>query len=402
MWNLIRRVFGFGALPLLSSVAPLLILPIIARVGSASDWVAIGIGQAVGVVVGVVGAWGWNISGSPRVVQCNSLESRVALYSTSFWARAVVFPIVLGFGVLVTVIATTQASTLLGCAVCVGMSSAAFNISWYAIGVGSPGMIARFQAFPRVLGMVLSIPLILFTGWLYWYPLGILVGVLVGLLSFHLKVYGSWLPQAPSREALRTSVISDLRLAGIDGLSVLVGSAPLPVGGSLLSVSTLAGLTSSDKIFRFSQFSISALANGLQAWVLSSERVRRRRFALIMHSALGIAGFFGIALLGEVVSERLFGAELRGSGGALVWYGVAFLCMSMSTPLVRNTLIPEGLGPQVFRVSVLRAAVGVTGMVVFGRVYGASGVAAGFALGEVIQLVWFAIICLRFGRSEAR
>lgn len=69
------------------------------------------------------------------------------------------------------------------------------------------------------------------------------------------------------------------------------------------------------------------------------------------------------------------------------FYGVAFFAVSVSTPLIRNLLIPSLKTRFVLAGTAIGALVGVIAMLTLGRTFGANGVAAGFMLSEVMLVV---------------
>src|SRR3712207_2103483 len=94
-----RRLAGFAGLPLLSFLAPLLLLPIIARRGGVDGWAAVVIGQAVGGLAAVLVLYGWNLAGPVRVASAD-LEERRRLFAVALYCKVLVCLAVLPIVVL--------------------------------------------------------------------------------------------------------------------------------------------------------------------------------------------------------------------------------------------------------------------------------------------------------------
>lgn len=70
--RLLRRLAGFTFLPLIGMLAPIVVLPIVARVGGPLGWQSIGVGQSVGVVASIAVMWGWWATGPPMYIKLNN------------------------------------------------------------------------------------------------------------------------------------------------------------------------------------------------------------------------------------------------------------------------------------------------------------------------------------------
>ena len=90
---LIRRTFAYAALPLLSLLTPLLVLPVISRAATTAEWSALAVGQSIGLVASLVVGYGWPVLGPPRAAQAGASERR-ELYADSLVSRLLVLAVV--------------------------------------------------------------------------------------------------------------------------------------------------------------------------------------------------------------------------------------------------------------------------------------------------------------------
>jgi O-antigen/teichoic acid export membrane protein len=135
------------------------------------------------------------------------------------------------------------------------------------------------------------------------------------------------------------------------------------------------------------------LANALQEWVLQNSGPRRRSsqmLAIELHLLLGIAGGACLALLGPIAGSWLFGDRVAPTQAICFGYGLAFLCVAVATPLVRNMLVPDGKTGLLLFASLSSGLLGVVLMVIFGLRWGAAGVSASLALADSAFLLLIA------------
>lgn len=385
-----KRFLGFTTLPLISTLSSLVLLPIVSRMGGVDGWAAIGLGQAVGSFCGIVVSYGWNTVGGARIALAKTSVDRLSVYKESLLTRpllllllAVVSSVILGLNLGYGPLEKILCIMMTVAAMITGMSFA-----WFAVGEGKPSLILRFETIPTVLAMLTSAVVIVLTGNLLWYPIGIAAGPLIGLFLFHRHILGRGIPAVPP--TLR-DVRRAFRLNGQPALIELTGglytAAPVTAAAIAAGVAATAEMTSADKLYRFATMAVMVLGNTLQSWVLETNqrgnRLRRQWMGVTAHLMLGLVGFLGLAFLGPWLTRVAFGAEVAVSQPVLMAYGAVFLLISVSTPLNRNVLIPAGKTSTVLVATASAAVCSVPAMLIGGHLWGALGVALGFVVSEI-------------------
>ena len=104
-----------------------------------------------------------------------------------------------------------------------------------------------------------------------------------------------------------------------------------------------------------------------------------------------MAGGLAIALLGPWATAVLFGADVAAQPLPSALFGVAFFCISVATPLIRNLLIPADRFRTVFAATIAAAAVGLVIMIIGSAAGSAAVVSLGVAASEFAALAVLAI-----------
>lgn len=396
----VRRVLGFSSLPLIGALTPMLVLPLIARVGGGGAWVAVGTGQALGQASATVVMYGWSLVGQTRIATSKGRQERHRIYDQAWTSRLRVAAFAVPIAAMCSVGASPQGYRALACLCTVSTGMTGLSIAWYTVGMGSPTLLLRYEVLPRAFGTLASAIAILMSGAVWLYPVLLLAAQAFGLCRFNLRVSGTALPRRPEGlHGVLREMRADWQYAGATILGTIYASAPLPVATMLDSLTGAASLVTADKLYRYSLFAVMGLANGLQEWVLSQpddpRRWQRERAAVWMHGGVALVIGVGLCSLGIPMSSILFGSSVRPGLDLLVIYSAAFLAISISTPIIRNSLIPRQHGHAVFFSTLVTAAAGLSLMVLLGMRAGVLGVAMGFAASEVLNATIIAIILVR-------
>jgi len=387
MKTVLLRLAGFTGLPLLSLTTPFLLLPVLSRIAGADGWSSIVAGQAVGTFGATLIAWGWNIQGTVQVARNASPQFRAELYRESIRVRLLLSVV---FFPLVAVIAGLLAVPELRLeAIAMSWTTAVAGLSpgWFCIGVGKPGLLAVYDTVPRVIATVAATPIILVTGKIWLYAPLLMVAVAWSLISFHRRV----VPEATGTFSRWGNTGGTLKSqAGAAGISVsgnMYAATPVPMAQGLVQPAAASGFGSADTLYRFGLFSVMALGNTLQGWTLekSDDTAKKRHFmAIWSHVGLGIVGGALLATLGPLATEILFGAQVRASAATCIFYGLSFLFISASSPLMRNLLIPFGGQRLILVWTALSALLGLAVMLAAGANQWTDGIAFGMALSEAL------------------
>lgn len=397
---IVRRFAGFSGLQLLSSLAPLALLPILARAAGVEGWASIVSGQAIGTFVASVSMWGWSVVG-PALVAGASPHERWAHYRAALASRLGLLALALPAGILVSLLVAAPGYVTVTILMVCAQSIGALSPSWYAIGIGKPRMILTFDAGPRLCGVLVAAVALLVGSPLAIYPLVVLVTSLGGTIAATaylrkqvrapLDRYGWAALIRECTHVLRTQ----LSAAGTQIAGATYGGATVAVVGIFATTAATAEFASADKLYRFSLMAVVAVGNTFQGWVAERpfpESRRRMKLSLAALAALGLTGGAALAVLGPWATRLLFGAELGASSGTLAWYGLAFLGICLSTSLGRHVLVPLGYTHRLLLATVLGAVVGLPAMALLAQAYGAAGGAAGYAASEVVGAVVLALM----------
>lgn len=385
---LLSRFAGFSAVPLISFVAPLFLLPIIPNVFGLAAWGSVGTAQAVGTVCAIVAGFGWNISGGARIALSADDDARRQLFGDSFWCRGLLVVAAGLVGAALSSALVPPEFRLVAALVTLATTAAAMTVVWYAVGVGDARVVLLFETVPVSLSVALAIPLLLLTEQLLWYPVLTLIGFLTGPLLLNLRLYRRPVPPFAGRRILR-AYRANVSVAAAETIGGTYTSAPIPLAQGLLGATASGQATSADKFFRIALFAVTVLSNTLQKWVLEVSyahgRARRHLVAFGLHTALALFGGTALALLGPVLSTLLFGRAATPEIAVFLGFGATFALTSLTTPFIRNVLVPAGLNRYVLYGTLGAAVVGVP-LMIWASQWGLSGIIAGLAASELVIL----------------
>lgn len=397
--GLTKRIIGFAGLPFLSLVTPFLFLPILARVAGADAWLAIAVGQSSGGFFALVVALGYNTVGPPMVAVARPAV-RPQLLARSLRARIVVWIPCALLAVSVAALVAPASHRAEGGIMALAMTLTGLSSAWYMIGLGRASSIAIYEIIPRIVATVAAAIVVLTGGPVIWYPILLVIASIASVGSYAAKTLGSsdiaegrWSDVGSVLRANGSAVATEVAGGAYNSLAVTF------VGASATSVQA-ASYVSGDKLYRIGQYSVSALGNALQGWVVergSAEFGRRVRHSFLLHLGLGLLGFAAFALVGPWLSGALFGPKVAIDLPTALGLGAATLGISLGTALGRITLVGMG-ARRAFLASVLLAAsIGVPAILILSSAFGAAGGAWGLAIGELVSVTaqGFSVLVLR-------
>lgn len=401
MKTLLLRLAGFGSLPLIASLSPLLVLGIVSRVCTTDEWAALGIGQAVGSFATVAVTFGWTMVGPPAVAAASGAQERRDLYIVSWWVRIGAAALVVPAAVVLSVALAPSAGPLAGL-MCASAALTGLSMAWFAVGVGRPRTAASFDVLPRLVALAAGAAVVVVTRDPMWLPVCAILGSLIAVHAFHARLLGRVVPPWPGGRRIRDAVRRSAPGAAVMSVGSVYTSAPVPVASLLAAADEVARMSSADRTYRYSLFAVSAVADALQSWVLErGVRNRRQAVALIGHAGLAVVGGAGLVLLGPLASEVLFGEALSASPTVFVGYGLAFFFVCLSTPFVRNVLVPLGRARTVLAANIAGL---ISGAVMLWASSGAGvvGVTAAFATTEGVTMAFAMVAAAHAWRTMPR
>lgn len=383
------RLAGFTGAPILSALAPFIILPVISRIVGPEGWANFSAGQSIGIL-GMVGVlFGWGIVGPVRVARAGSPQDRAIILHESLRSRLLTAAVAVPCAGLVTFLVSGPAFRLEAVAVAVAMTLGGLTPAWFCIGQGNPRGLMIFDALPKLAASLLALPVLWLTDQVLWYPVFLLLFTVPAFATHaRLTAHGDML-RDNSRRGIGAVLRTLVPTAAIDATGNAYGSTAIPIATAGLGAEDASSFASADRAYRIGTLAIVAVANAFQSFVLEPSAVdvrRRHRGAILVHIVLGVVGGLGIALLGPWATGVLFGAEVAAQALPSALFGLAFVCISIATPLIRNLLIPADRFRIVFAATICAAVVGLAIMVVGSALASPSVVALGVAASEFAAL----------------
>lgn len=388
MRPLLMRLAGFVSIPLIASVSPLLMLPIVSRASTTPQWAAINVGQALGGLALSVITFGWVMVGPSRVSLAETREHRRTTYADSFWIKCLVAALVALPGLFLCHYFGPPGEFALAAGMFAATAFNAFTIAWYAVGVGAPSLVVRHTLIPQIIGVAATAVTVLLTGWPYWFAVCTLVFPMVGVALFHLRLFGRLLPPAPSWGRTTHLLRRDAMPAVVNAIGSVYTSAPVPLASRMYGTSSAAAFGSADKLYRYGLFAVSSVGDGLQSWVVSAREnvMKKQMVAVIAHLVIGLSGGLFLFLAGPWASGLLFGGEKKAPHDVLGYYGLAYFAVSLSTPFIRNVLVPTNHSGTVFRANLGGLVVGAL-LLWLNHDDGPLNIAEAFAATEVVTML---------------
>lgn len=383
------RLAGFTGAPILSALAPFIILPVVSRILGDQGWANFSAGQSIGILGMVAVLFGWGIVGPVRVARATSAQERAIILHESIRSRLLTSLVAVPAAIIATFLVSGPSYRLESVAVAAALTVGGLTPAWFCIGEGNPRGLMAYDAAPKLAASLVALPILAFTGQVLWYPI-LLLAFTVPAFAVHARrtAHSEALGDAEPRgllSVLRTLVPT----AAIDATGNAYGSTAIPIATAGLSAADASAFASADRVYRIGTLAVVAVANAFQAWVLEpgGHDIRRRHAsALAAHVALGLIGGAAIALLGPWVTGLVFGADVAAQPIPSALFGVAFLCISTATPMIRNLLIPADRFRTVLAATICAAGVGLIVMILGSTAGSAVVVSLGVAASEFTAL----------------
>jgi hypothetical protein len=279
------------------------------------------------------------------------------------------------------------------------MSLAALAPTWFWIGVGRALPILWTEVVPRLAATLAATGILVAGGAVMWYPVLLAVAMAAGPAAVYLRVAGPELTRVDRAEVVAVlrrhppAVIAETAAGVYNALAVAIVTSVAPIAQS-------ARYVSGDKAYRIGQYSVSALGNALQGWVVEAREAaiaRRMRIVIVLHVGLGVVGLVAFGTLGPWLTGWLFGADVAINRATAFGFGAAVLGITMGTAFGRIGLITIGARHAFMTCVISASAVGAAGLVTGGSLWGAAGAAwalgatevlSGLAQGTVLAVLW--------------
>lgn len=387
MKTVLKRLLGFTGFPVLSLIAPFLILPIISRTVGDAGWANYSAGQSIGVLAAIAVLFGWGVLGPVRVAKAVDEVERQRIYRESLHTRFLVAVVVTPIAVSATLLVTTESYQFESVLMTLSGLLVGLGPNWFCIGLGKPMLMGKYDAIPRLIVSFAAIPVIWATGWVWLYPVVLMLVSLGSIFFFTRMVLRGATPLPFSLRHTLGLLRQQLPTALIDLTGNSYGSTPVPIATATLSAAAASSFSSAERLYRMSIMSVTALGDAFQGWVLepqATSRIKRHFAAILAHTVLGLLGGAAIACFAPAVTGFVFGADVAATFAQSLFFGLSLFFISATTPLIRNVMIPAGKYRQVFVATAVAAVGGLATMISFGIAGSSAGIAGGLAASEML------------------
>lgn len=378
----VRRLGLFVLIPLVSALAPLVIVPMVSARYGPDGWAAVAVALGIGNAGLVVAEVGWGVVGPQRAARPGI--DRAGLWERAHASRlvavAAVLPVVVVVAVTVVPDHRGPAAFLAGALVLGALSP-----SWFFVGTGRPGLVLLCDTLPRVGALLLAAVSIALGASLWAYGAGVLVGAVAMLVLGPL--FGR--VRAVPGPAAFQEVPSVIREQAFLSLGRVVSTVYTALPATLLGFvapGAIATFSASDRPMRMGFGILGAVPARLQSWIGSVEGALRRRRAL---AALGIISGVGVLagtafVLGmPFVAPVLFAGAVEVPIQLLLVSGVTVAVMCVSSGLGLG-LVAADRASVIPRAIISAAVVGVPTVLVLGGTAGPVGAAIGVLAAELV------------------
>jgi len=392
------RLSGFLAMPALAVVAPLAVLPVVSATQGPQGWAALAVGQSVGAIGSIIAGLDWPYVGPVQAVQrLRRSEADVrSLFAESQWTRSAALAGLVPVVVLVTWLTAPAEYRLEAVLMSVAVASNALTATWYYESRADARGLLLSEGVVRLGLSLLSLPLV-WRGWLWTYPIALLLGAALSFLLNNRLVLGDW----RGREIARSwgSLSPKARLHRIRELSSSLGARIASNGLYFGAVSVVAVLAHSS-LARFSAFdrvqkSLTSALTVLPGALVSvayddrppAYRLRRTMWVALLTAAACASVGVVVALTLSAVLGLIFSGLVRGDAleTALVAAGVGLALWNRC--LLMLVWLPAGRSKVAFRNLLIASLVGLGALAIGTLAFGVAGALAAVVISEVVVVV---------------
>ena len=355
----LRRFTGFALLPACSLLASVTLLPLISQTQGRAGWVALGVGQGIGAIVGVIAGLAWPTIGGNAVAKAAE-KDRPGIFVSSVYSRLLALAVLLPISVLVCLLLVEDyrmATTLF----MAGTALNAMTASWYYSGTGAPSRLVINEGVVRLAGYAVSAAALALGAPLAAYGA---MTVLAGLVSLALNwthIVGFTLARTTGLFKDTLSTLSEHKLGASSRVLLSVfgyGGTPIYTAISPASAATFAAL---DQLQRATLNATGVFPQTFVSWVCGDMTHFKRRSTIALAFMTGASAviLLGWTVLGPLIVDLLFSgeAEITRVGCFLVGLNVATALLCATYQLL--VMIPLDMHDLVFKLGSVGAVIGV-------------------------------------------
>lgn len=384
---MVARLGGFSAAAILPVVSSFVLFPVIARSSSAGEWVAVAIGQSVGLVGATLVNLGWSVLG-PAEVAAMDRGARDKRYVDSLVSRLVAWCLVAPLAALVAFELAPSDGHVVGAALAVAFSASGLSPRWFTVAEADPRRMIVWDVLPVVGSNLVAGVAILAGAPLLTFP------VLLTLTSLTTAVLFPVGHGSRRADLARIASAFRGRLPATFGEFVAssYSTATVALVSSQAAASAMPQYASGFRLYTWGLLALVAVTNSLQAWAADPHADRGSRFRALLkiHLGLGLVGLVGLAVAGPTASKILFGSDLATSTLVCLGLGLSYFAVALTTTFARHILVIEQRISIAIRCVVAGCVIGIPLTLVLTHLYGVAGGAFGLAISEAMVLVFAA------------
>lgn len=385
----LSKIAGYSLSMLVLAVASLAIIPVIVGADGPRAWASIAVGQSIGGVAAVLVGYGWGLTG-PAVVARADPPARVRAHSESLWVKCV---LLVPAGATAASLAALLTPTRPDLAAVGALSTATVGLtaSWYFVGLSRPYALFFLETFPRVLGTVVGIALMLAGADAFVGVMCVLGGMVLAFVASSIFIQsasgvprGERLPRSPLWSVLGSQGLglsSTLLSSGYVAAPVLIVSAVAPYALPVYAIV--------DKVQRQVSVALNPFVTVFQGWVprATSDRLRERVFralalSVLFSTLLGV----GMLIVAPYLIAWLGGDQIRPGTTTLVLMA-GFVALALFEAVVSKAiLIAIDRVDVVATATLVGSLVGLPLVAVGAVFFGPSGALGGILVGLALRV----------------
>jgi PST family polysaccharide transporter len=383
-------MLGFYALPMMTLLASLATLPVIARHVDARTWVAVAVGQSIGSVAAFASYVGWTFNG-PIQLPGRERSTKAEIFGESLSSRVSILAVIAPIAAVAAMGASRPGTGEVAAWFAVSTCLIGLSPVWFCVGEGRAKWAAWYDAFPRLTASLAGAALIISGASILVLPilLGLTSLVCSALFAYMVHTrYGSIRP----RRSLRDVVARQLPAM----LTNVVAGAYSTAAVTLVSLSTStyesARFASGARLYALVLFGITVATQAVLVDTRRGRQTRRHlKVTLGIYAGTAALGFIGVGVLAGWISRILLTKSFEVKQPDALLFGLSYVCVALGTWVCQTILLP--LGDRAWNLAsvCVGAVVGVPAIVWLGHRSGSAGGASGLAVSELVVLCVLAI-----------
>ncbi|WP_448625841.1 hypothetical protein [Geodermatophilus sp. URMC 64] len=376
----VRRLAGFLGLPLISAIAPFLVLPVLLGYVGTEAWAGIAIGQSIGTGASTLVLLGWTVVGPSLVAEAPGRQRE--LYTESLISRLTVFTVAAPAATALAAVLAPSSARLEAGLMALASAMLGLSAAWFFVGTGRPGAIARYDTVPRVVATAAAALLVAWRPEAWLYPAALIVAYTVMAVAVTAR-YGQRTELAPLRTTARV-VRQQWAAVGVSVQAALNTILPMALLAAV-APGVVAAYAALDRVTKFVVFALNPVGLAFQGWVSepTDHPAQRRRTAFAITTGVGVLLAAGFLVTAHLLLRVLFAAKIEVPDVAVVFAAVSIVCVALGTTLGFHHLVPLKMSGWMALSTTISIVVASAGMALLAPRYAVPGAALAVMLAEI-------------------